>query len=79
MAEASGNGDLRYLSARRVRELLDAHGCLPVGLFGGGEDVEIIKGDAFYQSYICHLPRSTIELAATAPASAQACKIASTS
>lgn len=45
------------------RELLHAQGCLPVGVMGGGEDVEIIKGDAFYQSYICHLPRSTIELA----------------
>jgi benzoyl-CoA reductase subunit C len=29
---------------------------------GGGEDVEIIRGDAYYQSYICHIPRSTIEL-----------------
>jgi benzoyl-CoA reductase subunit C len=29
---------------------------------GGGEDLEIIRGDAYYQSYICHLPRSTIEL-----------------
>jgi benzoyl-CoA reductase subunit C len=25
--------------------------------------MEIIRGDAFFQSYICHLPRSTIELA----------------
>jgi benzoyl-CoA reductase subunit C len=36
---------------------------LPVGIHGGGERLEIIKGDAFYQSYICHLPRSVIELA----------------
>ncbi|NIP71961.1 MAG: benzoyl-CoA reductase subunit C, partial [Gammaproteobacteria bacterium] len=32
----------------------------PVGLMGG--DMEIIRGDAYYQSYICHIPRSTIEL-----------------
>jgi benzoyl-CoA reductase subunit C len=44
------------------RELLHAHGVLPVGLMGGRPDLEIIKGDAYYQSYICHLPRSTIEL-----------------
>jgi benzoyl-CoA reductase subunit C len=44
------------------RELFHAQGALPVGIFGGGEDVEIIRGDAFYQSYICHIPRSTIEL-----------------
>jgi benzoyl-CoA reductase subunit C len=36
-------------------------GVLPVGIMGGG-DIEIIRGDAYYQSYICHIPRSTIEL-----------------
>ena len=44
------------------RELLHAHGALPVALMGGRDDLEIIKGDAYYQSYICHIPRSTIEL-----------------
>jgi benzoyl-CoA reductase subunit C len=44
------------------REMLHAQGVLPVGLMGGRPDLEIIKGDAYYQSYICHLPRSTIEL-----------------
>ena len=44
------------------RELLHAQGALPVGILGGGDDLEIIRGDAFYQSYICHIPRSTIEL-----------------
>jgi benzoyl-CoA reductase subunit C len=44
------------------RELIDAAGALPVGVMGGGDDVEIIKGDAYFQSYICHLPRSTIEM-----------------
>jgi benzoyl-CoA reductase subunit C len=43
------------------RELLHAHGVLPVGILGAGE-VEIIRGDAYYQSYICHIPRSTVEL-----------------
>ena len=44
------------------RELLHSQGVLPVGIMGGGEDVEIIRGDAYYQSYICHIPRSTVEL-----------------
>jgi benzoyl-CoA reductase subunit C len=44
------------------RELLHAQGVLPVGIMGGGDDLEIIRGDAYYQSYICHIPRSTIEL-----------------
>jgi benzoyl-CoA reductase subunit C len=43
-------------------ELLDAQGVLPVGLMGARADLEIIRGDAYYQSYICHIPRSTIEL-----------------
>lgn len=51
-----------YLPIYVPRELLAAQGVLPVGLMGGRDDLEIIKGDAYYQSYICHIPRSTIEL-----------------
>lgn len=43
------------------REIVHAAGMLPVGIHGGGS-MEIIRGDAFYQSYICHLPRSVVEL-----------------
>ena len=42
---------------------MDAAGMLPVGIHGGGDLLEIIRGDAYYQSYICHLPRSVVELA----------------
>jgi benzoyl-CoA reductase subunit C len=52
-----------YLPVYAPREVIRAAGMLPVGIHGGGERLEIIKGDAFYQSYICHLPRSVIELA----------------
>jgi benzoyl-CoA reductase subunit C len=45
------------------RELIHAAGMLPVGVTGGGDRLEIIRGDAFFQSYICRIPRSTIELA----------------
>ncbi len=51
-----------FLPVYVPRELLDAMGILPVGVIGAGDDLEIIRGDAFYQSYICHLPRSVIEL-----------------
>jgi len=51
-----------YLPIYVPRELLHAQGVLPVGIMGAGPDVEIIRGDAYYQSYICHIPRSTIEL-----------------
>ncbi len=45
------------------REIIHAAGMLPVGIVGGGDQLEIIRGDAYFQSYICHIPRSTIELA----------------
>lgn len=51
-----------YLPVYAPRELLHSLGVLPVGLMGAGDDLEIIRGDAYYQSYICHLPRSTLEL-----------------
>ena len=45
------------------RPLVEALGCLPVGVYGAGDQLEIIRGDSYFQSYICHIPRSTIELA----------------
>jgi benzoyl-CoA reductase subunit C len=50
-----------YMPIYAPRPLLEALGCLPVGVFGGGE-VDIIRGDSYFQSYICHIPRSTLEL-----------------
>jgi len=44
------------------REIIHAAGMLPVGIMGAGDNLEIIRGDAYFQSYICHIPRSTIEL-----------------
>jgi benzoyl-CoA reductase subunit C len=51
-----------YMPIYVPREIVHAQEGLPVGVLGGGDDLEIIRGDAFYQSYICHIPRSTIEL-----------------
>jgi benzoyl-CoA reductase subunit C len=47
------------------REMIHAAGMLPVGILGGGDQLDVIHGDAYYQSYICRIPRSTIELAVT--------------
>ena len=44
------------------RELVHASGGLAIGILGTGDRKQIIKGDAFYQSYICHIPRGIIEL-----------------
>jgi len=51
-----------YLPVYAPREIIHAAGMLPVGIHGHGA-IEIIRGDAYYQSYICHLPRSVVELA----------------
>jgi benzoyl-CoA reductase subunit C len=59
---APGRKAAGYLPVYAPREIIHACGMLPVGVLGSG-DVEIIRGDAFYQSYICHLPRSVVELA----------------
>ena len=44
------------------REIIHAAGMLPLGIVGGGDNLEVIHGDAYYQSYICRIPRSTVEL-----------------
>ena len=61
--EKEGRVIVGYLPIYFPREILHAVGALPVGIFGGGDRKQIIKGDAYYQSYICHLPRSVMELA----------------
>jgi benzoyl-CoA reductase subunit C len=54
-----------YMPIYVPREIVHAAGMLPVGIFGGGDQLEVIQGDAYYQSYICRIPRSTIELGLT--------------
>ncbi len=60
-AEA-GRKVIGFLPTYVPRELIHAAGMLPFGIIGGGDKLEIIKGDAYFQSYICHIPRSVIEL-----------------
>ncbi|MCZ7607699.1 MAG: benzoyl-CoA reductase subunit C [Planctomycetota bacterium] len=51
-----------FLPVYVPREVIHAAGGLPVGIMGGGDQTEIVRGDSYFQSYICHLPRSVIEL-----------------
>lgn len=43
-------------------EIIHAAGLLPVGLFGAGHKVEITHADSRFQSFICSIAKSTLEL-----------------
>jgi len=60
-----GRKAIGYMPIYVPREIVHAAGMLPVGIFGGGDQLEVIQGDAYYQSYICRIPRSTLELGLT--------------
>lgn len=62
-AEHPGRLAVGYMPVYAPRPLFEAIGALPVAVFGGGDQVDIIRGDSYFQSYICHIPRSTLELA----------------
>ncbi len=62
---APGRKVIGYMPVYVPREIIHAGGMLPLGILGGGDNLEVIHGDAYYQSYICRIPRSTIELAIT--------------
>ena len=57
-----GRKAIGYMPVYVPRELIHAAGMLPVGILGGGDQLEVIQGDAYYQSFICRIPRSTGEL-----------------
>lgn len=62
-AEHPGGLAIGYMPIYVPRPFMEAMGCLPVAVFGGGDQTDIIRGDSYFQSYICHIPRSTLELA----------------
>ena len=57
-----GGKAVGYLPTCVPREVLHAAGVLPVGVLGAGDQLDIVRGDAYFQSYMCHLPRSVVEL-----------------
>jgi len=61
-AAMPGRKVVGYMPIYIPRELVHAGDMLPLGILGGGDQLEVIHGDAYYQSYICRIPRSTIEL-----------------
>jgi len=64
-AAVPGRKAIGFMPVYVPREIIHAAGMLPVGIMGGGDQLEVIQGDAYYQSYICRIPRSTLELGLT--------------
>ncbi len=48
--EKEGRVLIGYMPIYFPREIIHAAGAMPVGIFGGGDNKQIIKGDAYYQS-----------------------------
>ena len=44
-----------YMPIYVPREIIHAADMLPLGIVGGGDQLEVIHGDAYYQSYICRI------------------------
>ncbi len=61
-AAEPGRKVIGFMPVYVPEEIIHAAGMLPLGIVGGGDQLEVIHGDAYYQSYICRIPRSTIEL-----------------
>ena len=61
-AAKPGRKVIGYMPIYVPREIIHAADMLPLGILGGGDQLEVIHGDAYYQSYICRIPRSTVEL-----------------
>lgn len=61
-AQEEGRVLVGHMPVYFPREIIHAANGLAVGILGGGDKKLILKGDAYYQSYICHMPRSIMEL-----------------
>ena len=46
-------------------ELIHASGALPLGVIGGGNQIEIAHADSRFQSFVCSIIKSTLELGLT--------------
>jgi len=60
--DRTGRGAVGCFPVYAPVELAHAAGMLPVGLFGGGNRVDIAHADSRFQSFICSIVKSTLEL-----------------
>lgn len=61
--EKEGRALIGFMPVYFPREIAHAVDTLAVGIYGVGDRKQVVKGDAYYQSYICRIPRGIVELA----------------
>ncbi len=61
--EKEGRALVGFMPVYFPREIAHAVDALAVGIYGVGDRKQVVKGDAYYQSYICRIPRGIVELA----------------
>ncbi|MBI2818807.1 MAG: 2-hydroxyacyl-CoA dehydratase [Acidobacteria bacterium] len=61
----SGRKAFGYFPIYSPVELIHATGMLPVGIVGGGDQIEIAHADSRFQSFVCSIVKSTLELGLT--------------
>jgi benzoyl-CoA reductase subunit C len=61
-AEHPGGRTVAVYPVFAPAEVIHAVGMLPLGLFGGGTSVELTHADARFQSFVCSIAKSTLEL-----------------
>ena len=61
-AERPGRKVMGYFPVFAPRELVEGAGALPLGLHGGGQQVELMFADSRIQSFVCSISRTTLEL-----------------
>lgn len=60
--ERTGGKAVGYFPVYTPMEIVHAAGCLPVGIMGAGNKLEIVHADARFGSFICSIVKSTMEL-----------------
>lgn len=61
----TGRRAVGYFPVYTPVELIHASGMLPVAVFGGGNQIELAHADSRFQSFVCSIVKSTLELGLT--------------
>lgn len=57
-----GIGGFAIFPVYAPQEIIHAAGLMPVGMFGAGDKIETMHADSRFQSFICSIAKSTLEL-----------------